>query len=103
EHRRDQQRQQRPPPGAADQPLKQVAARVAVVERVVEVEYHQRRIIAGGRVVLARTRAGGAHRANSRCRAAPGSASRMNDSPIRNVSTPASRSRATSAAVAMPL
>ena len=48
EHRRDQQRQQHPPPRALDQPREQVAAGIAVVQRVVEVEHDQRRVVGRG-------------------------------------------------------
>src|SRR5690606_39049460 len=93
EHRRGQQRQRRAPPAAPDQPGEQVAARIAVVARVVEVEDHARRLAGGG-----------AHAGKNRSRSAsPGSGSRMKASPTRKASTPAARMRATSAAVWMPL
>src|SRR3546814_4329988 len=87
-------------PVAADQPHHQVAARIAVVERVVEVEHHQRPIRhrefleIGHRAVPASK--------NSRRSAAPASGSRMNASPTRNASTSAARMRRTSPGARTP-
>src|SRR5690606_17175806 len=113
DHRRedgaDQQRHADPPPGSHHQPLEQVAAGVAVLEGVVEVEQDQRGagafaslagdrdLLAGGRGLLF------AHGWNILSRAAPGSRSRMKLSPIRKAFTSAARRRATSSRVAMPL